>query len=299
MKYKNLILVFLMGVLVNSINGQELDVHVTVTAPNLKNSNNKIAKQFESSVREFFNNTKWTEDEYEKEEKIQANLSVVIIEEPSTNNFIANFTLQSKRPVFKSDYSTILVNISDQKVAFEYIANQTIENASGSFYDHLSSTLTMYAYTILAYDYDSFSQFGGDVYFDKAQDIMNALPRNYKDTKLWDIEGKNNKGVMVKNMLDARFRPYRQAFYEYHRLGLDKMYEDAERSKAVIVSCLNTINDVNKVEHNSTALQMFADSKRNELVEIFKQSGKGMQKKVYNIMTKIDPSQASTYGIFR
>lgn len=299
MNTKIIIFAFILISSFNAISAQEINMKVTVNAPNLVTADKKITTDLKTSVTDFFNNTKWTEDEYEKEELIEASLNITILEDPSPNTFIANFSVQSERPVYNSSYSSIGVNISDKKILFTYLPQQAIENSTTSFYDHLSSALSFYAYTILAYDYDSFAQFGGDPYFNKAQDIINALPTNLSTNSAWDVNGKNNKGVMVKNMLNSKFRAYRQAWYEYHRLGLDYMHEEAEKAKAVILSCLNSIVDVNQLEPNSTAIQMFADSKRSEIIEIYKQSPKGQQKKVYNIMIKLDPSQANQYTILR
>ena len=294
-------IIFSITIVFSSLIGksQELNVTVTVDAPSLTKNEMKTIKQLKISVEEFFNNTTWTEDDFEKEERIKASLNINIVDDPQTNSFVGNFSLQSERPVYNSSYNTILINLQDKNINFSYLPQQTIEKSLTSFYDHLSSVLSLYAYTILAYDYDSFSQFGGDVYFNKAQDVINSLPKSISDSKAWDIDGKNNKTILIHNMLDSRFRPYRQGFYEYHRIGLDNMYDDVEKSKAVLVSALNTMKDVNQAVPNSTALQMFADSKRKELIEIFKQSAKGQQKKVYNIMVRMDPSQANEYSILK
>ena len=91
----------------------------------------------------------------------------------------------------------------------------------------------------------------------------------------------------------------RQAIYEYYIQSMDNMHEDIDRSKAIMVSSLNTILQVHQSYPNSAAVQMFADSKRQEIIEIFKGSSKGQQNKVYDIMVKVDPAQASVYNDLR
>ena len=91
----------------------------------------------------------------------------------------------------------------------------------------------------------------------------------------------------------------RQGLYEYYILGMDQMTVDMDKSKAIMVSVLNTIQGVNKAFPNSVIMQLFVDTKRNEIIEIFKGSSKGQQRKVYDIMIKLDPAQASRYNALR
>ena len=91
-------------------------------------------------------------------------------------------------------------------------------------------------------------------------------------------------------------RSLRQAMYDYHINGLDKMHEDAARSRAVMVSALTTSQDVNRSSPNSVYIQMFINAKRDEIIEIYKGAGRGEQSKVYDIMINIDPAQASRYN---
>jgi len=280
---------------------QELNFNVQVKAPRLLNADPKVFQTLEKDVREFLNNTKWTEDEYEDFEKIEGNLNITITEDASTTSFTADIFVQSLRPVYNSSHKTQIMNLVDNGVSFTYNEAQPIEDNAQSYVDPLSSVLTYYVFMILAYDYDSFSPFGGDPYYNIAQNVVSAIPTtNSAVARGWQALGnRRNRYWKVENMLNPKVRPMRQAIYEYHLISLDKMHEDVDKSKAVMVSALNTIQQVNNIYPNSAAVQMFADSKRNEIIEIFKGSSKGQQKKVYDIMVKIDPAQASQYNPLR
>ena len=84
-----------------SLIGQELNVNVTVNAPRVKNIDPKVFETFESELTRFFNNTKWTEDEFEDFEKIEGNISINVIED-NANSFSADIQVQGIRPVFNS-----------------------------------------------------------------------------------------------------------------------------------------------------------------------------------------------------
>ncbi len=280
---------------------QELNIDVQVKAPRIVSTDPKVFESLENQISEFLNQTKWTEDEFEDFEKIEGNVNVTITEDINGSTFVADIFVQTIRPVFKSTYKTQVLNLVDNGVRFSYIENQPIENSTQNYFDPLSSVLTYYAYMIIAYDYDTFSSLGGDPYFTIAQNIVNGIPANTPNApRDWGALGnRRNKYWMVENMMNPRVRPMRQALYEYYIQSLDKMSEDIDKSKAIMVSSLSTIQQVHASYPNSSAVQMFADSKRKEIVEIFKGSSKGQQNKVYDIMVKIDPAQSSEYNALR
>ncbi len=280
---------------------QELNINVQVKAPRVVNADPRVFVTLEKEINEFLNYTKWTDDDFEDHEKIEGNLNITITEDPSATSFTADFFIQSIRPVYNSNYKSPVINMVDNGVSFTYQESQPIENNTNIYVDQLSSMLTYYAYMILGYDYDSFSSLGGDRYFALAQDVVNAIPSdNRSASRGWQAAGNRfNKYWRVENVMNPKVRPMRQAIHEYYISAMDQMTIDLDKSKAIIVSALNTIQGVNSVYPNSVAMQMFVDSKRDEIIEIFKGSSKGQQKKVYDIMVKLDPAQASEYNVLR
>ena len=289
-------ILFLLMILTLPCVGQEFNINVKVNAPRLNKVDPKVFQTMETQIREFLNNTRWTDDEFEPQEKIEGNLNIQITEEISQTAFAADFFFQIIRPVFNSNYKTPTLNIVDN-VVFTYREFQPIENSFQNYYDPLSSLLTFHVYMMLGYDYDTFSMLGGDPYFQIAQNIVNSIPTNDQSlAREWQALGnRRNKYWMIENVNNPRVRPLRQAMYEYHIKSLDKMHENAGLSRAVMVSALTSINQVNRAYPNSVVVQTFADTKRNEIIEIFKGAGRGEQTKVYDIMVSIDPAQASQY----
>jgi len=280
---------------------QELNISVSVKAPRVVNADPRVFITLEKEVSEFLNNTKWTDDEYEDHEKIEGNLNITITTDLSATSFVGDFFIQSIRPIYNSNYKSPIINMVDNGISFTYQESQPIENNTNIYVDQLSSMLTYYAYMILGYDYDSFSPLGGDRYFALAQDVVNAIPSdNNAASRGWQASGNRfNKYWRIENVMNPRVRPMRQAIHEYYLSAMDQMTIDMDKSKAIIVSALNTIQGVNSAYPNSVAMQMFVDSKRDEIIEIFKGSSKGQQKKVYDIMVKLDPAQASEYNVLR
>jgi hypothetical protein len=281
---------------------QEFDFTVKVLVPNNLLADPAIYVEMENKVREFVNNTVWTNDSYKPHERIKGSIQITIMEEKSPTTFVADVIFQTVRPVYNSTYDSPILNYVDKSMLFNFNIGQPIIRSDNAFYDNLSSTLTYLMYLALAFDYDSFSPYGGESYFNMAREVYNSLPSGLQSGDPgWRNTGaqSNNKYWIMENMLNVRLRPFRQSYYEYHRLGLDKMAENAERNRAVIMSSLTVIDDVIQNYPNSIALQIFAEAKRSEILEIFKVADRGQKSRVRNTMLKIDPAQSALYDPLR
>ena len=281
----------------NPITAQELQANVSVNTPRLQKTDPQVFKELESAITEFLNAQKWTNDEFDHEERIQINIQLNIKEELANNQFKADLIIQSSRPVYGSDYQTVMLSTVDKDILFTYEQFQPIQYSQNSFIDNLSSLLSFYAYIVIGMDYDSFSPFGGDPYFLAAQEIANTIPTdNSGKYKGWrPIDGQRNRYWIIENFLNPRMRPIRQAIYDYHRLGLDIMHEDLETGKNVLINAIQAVKDVKKAQSNSMLVTIFADAKGSEIIEIFKQATPTQKTKIKQLMGKIDPSHASKY----
>ncbi len=281
--------------------GQELQVEVRVNTPQLQSTDPEVFSSLEGDVSDFLNNTDWTEDEFEQEERIQCNLQLTIKEELSDNTFRADLAIQSTRPVYGSNYETPVFTYLDQGVTFSYEQYRPLQYGTTQFTDNLSSVLCFYAYIILAMDYDTYSKFGGDIHLEKAEEIINAIPSNVAESVGgWTPnESDRNRYWVLDNLLSPALRPLREAYYLYHRKGLDNMFRDTEKGKDHIVTALEKIDKVNRAKPNSMMIQLFATAKSDEIIEIFKQAPRDIQLKVYQIMATIDASNISEYSILK
>jgi len=283
------------------LSAQELNLDVRINTPTLKLADPKVFTTLETAIKEYMNNTSWTDDEFDALEKIEGSFQINIKDDISTNTFVADFYITASRPVFGSNYYSTLLNHVDRSVTFSYEEYAPIYNNTNSFTDNLSAILTYYAYVIIGFDYDSFAPFGGDEYFQIASNIVASIPPNVSSSdKAWvSLNSQRNRYWLVENVLNPRVRPYRRAYYEYHRQGLDVMNNDVEKAKLVMLASLKTIGDVNKSYPDSMILQMFTDSKKQEVLDIFVPSTRGDRLKVYDIMTNLSPSQISEFADLR
>ncbi len=281
---------------------QELNFKVNVVTQSSINSLTNDPAFFadlEKNLTEFLNTTKWTEDEFQAQEKIKVALQLTITEELQANVFKAELVWQSERPVFQSSYSSPLISLIDRNIAFTWTGLNPLLKTTNTFYDNLSAILSFYVYYTLGMDYDSFAQNGGEAHFVAAQGIINSLPSNYVRDDGWKNDGstRRNRYWLVENILNPRMRQFRQAFYEYHRLSLDKMVEDADKSRAVMLSALTSFGQSNIEYPDTYLIQMLGDTKKDEIIEIFKMGDKGQKTKVKAIMVGMDKAKGDKYDV--
>ena len=276
---------------------QELQVSITINTPKLQTADPKVFETLKTSAQEFMNNQKWTNDVFEQEERIKLDIVMTISKELSANTFEAEVSLQSSRPIFNSTYETPMFKHQDKNVVFTYEQFQPLEFSQTTYLNNLTSVLGFYAYIVLGMDYDSFSPFGGEPYFQAAQDIVNRIPPNVASSVPgWrSMESNRNRYWLIENLLSPRVRPFRQTTYDYHRQGLDVMYQDVALGRAVMTQALEKLNEVNKSYPNSMIMQVFANTKSDEIIEIYKGAGPQEKTAITRTMEKIDPPRASEY----
>ena len=276
---------------------QELDVTVDILTPKLQTADPKVFETLKQTIEEFMSNQKWTEDEFEQEERIKLDIILTITEENENDTYGAELVLQSSRPVFGSTYDTPTFRHLDKNVAFSYQQFQPLEYSQTTYINELSSILAFYAFIVIGYDYDSFSPFGGDEFFNRAQGIINQVPPGIASSvRGWrSVDGNRNRYWLAENLLTPRVRPFRQTFYDYHRQGLDAMHENSITARAVMTQALSTLMEVNQIYPNSMVMQVFTNTKADEIIEVYKGGFPNEKSDIIKVMVKIDPSKASTY----
>lgn len=293
-KYILLLVIFLFG---KALIAQELDFTININTPKLQTTDPKVFESLKESMINFLNNQKWTGDVFDPKERIKCNIQLTIKEELGGNSFSADFAIQAVRPVFGSSYETPLLSHVDKEFSFIYEQFQPLDFTKNSFSSNLTSFLSFYVYIILGMDYDSYSLYGGEPYFQIANDILTTIPPSAAQAfPGWrSLDGNRNRYWIIENLLSPRARDYRQAMYDYHRQSLDIMHDNVVAGRAIMLTALETISKVNRAYPNSMILQMFTNAKSNEIIEIFKNGTREQKSKVRSIMAKVDAANASKY----
>lgn len=295
-------LLFLFVFIVGSGRAQELRARVSVMSNRVANNvDKKTFQTLETALNNFVNNTKWTTDNFGTNEKIDCSFLLNLESTGDQNVYKASLTIQSGRPVYNSAYTSPVINYQDNDVIFKYVEFQQLEfndtRVSGT--DPLVSNLTaVFAYwidMILGFDYDSFSMRGGNLYFQKAQNIVNNAPegRNISGWKAFD--GTRNRYWLAENLMNGKYSLFHEAVYDYYRLGMDKLYDQEAAGRTQILNALNLLNTFNSDNSNTMILPFFFQAKTQELTQIFSKASPQDKTKALNFLKRLDPTNANRY----
>lgn len=284
------------------LQAQELEANVNISAPQVTTVDPKVFKSLESDIEDLYRSTSWTSTRYENHERIRTDFQINIVTDDSRNTYEANFQIQVTRPVYGSTYSTVLFTFIDKGVKFTYEPFQPLQKSTTNFVNGLSSLLSFYAYMIIGMDYDSFVNMGGSEYYASAEEIANTVPSQTADAMNgWTVTDRKNEGRtrywLLENVTNSRMAPFREAIYLYHRKGLDLMADSPLQARSNILEALKKIQISNEKYFNSLLVQLFCNSKKDEIIEIFKPAKREERQEVYTIMKELDKSNASDYNV--
>lgn len=283
---------------ITSANTQELNCQVSVTsdpALDVTTVEKEVFSQLEQTIFELVNTTAWTKDEFEVEERINCNMVISVIKVNSPGNYEATLQVQVSRPVFNTSYNTTLFNFLDENVQFSFERNAILVYSPNQFRNNLTSIIAFYAYMILGYDYDSFALNGGDEHFRKAQEIVMLAQSGGGSGWRSNERGRKNRYWLVDNALQELFSPLRECFYEYHRKGLDKMYDNPEEARNNMFAAIEKLSKVNTARPGSVNVLNFLQAKVKEMKGIFSDAPTKQKTDLVNILKRLDPSNSSKY----
>jgi hypothetical protein len=281
---------------------QELNARVTINVSRVNNSvNRNTFTTLQNALNTFLNNRKWSTDNFLAAEKIDCNFQLNLQSTADANVYSGALFIQVARPVLNSSYVSPIINFQDEDIIFKYIEFQQLEfndnRVAGT--DALASNLTAlfayYAYTILAFDYNSFGLKGGAPYFQKAQNVINNAPeaRGISGWKAFD--GLRNRYWLIENMLNTRYAIMHDIYYNYYRLSLDKMYEDENAGRGEMMNVINLLSSFNADNPNTMVGQFFFQGKATELIKLFSKSPQQDKLRASELLQKLDLTNAARY----
>jgi hypothetical protein len=263
---KNILVTLLCFFTFQFSNAQEFISTVTIDARQTGQTRLRIFDILENSLQEFINQTAFTNEKYTELQKIECSFFITINNFDS-DRFQANIQIQASRPVYGSTTKTSILNVKDEDFNFTYTESQPLIYDVNNFQSNLTSVVSFYLLTILGLEADSLSLNGGTGYFETARQIVNAAQPNAGLG--WQASGVGFSRFNLNNdLLSQNFSKFREAFYQYHRQGLDLMHQSTKEAKDNILSSIELLNEVNNERPNSVLLRLFFDTKAGEIQQI-------------------------------
>ena len=284
------------------VSAQELNARVTVLSNRVgPNVSQNVFRTLQTALNNFVNNRKWTTDNISANEKIDCSFLLNLEPTNDLNVYNASLTIQAARPIFNTSYLSPIINFQDENIIFKYVEFQQLEfnekrvSGTDALVSNLTAVIAYYINMILAFDYDSFAPRGGDPYFQKAQNIVNDAPdgRNISGWKAFD--GTRNRYWLVENMLNSRYTIMHDVYYNYYRMGMDKLYEDEKAARTEVLNVLNLLNNFNTDNPNKMINQFFFQGKSTELIKIFSKAPPQDKARASELLQKMDITNAAKY----
>lgn len=291
---KALLFFFIIVIAAVGARSQEMQCMVQISSPGMAETDRAILQVLQTQVYEFINQRNWTEYQYKTEERIEASILITVNEKVGNDEYRGSIQVQSRRPVYRTSYSTPILNHNDRDFTFRYVENQPLEYADNVYTSNLTSVLAYYAYVIIGFDFDTFTPMGGNPYFQKAQAIVN-LAQNAQERGWKSFEGQRNRYWLMENIFNTQYNNIRQGLYTYHRLGFDRMTDNMDMARAEVTAALELFQRTHRQRPGSYLMSIIMTTKGDELVNLYTEAPATEKNQVVQILSEIDPANSARY----
>lgn len=300
---KKLLNIFTLSLITCTSYAQELNCKVKVMADKIQGVDKEVFTSLQRNITEFMNTRKWTNDQYQPNERIDCNILINLTGRLDQDVYEATFNIQATRPVYNSGYTSPLINYIDKDFKFKYNQYTPLQfddnRVSGNepYTANLTAMLAFYAYLTLGLDYDSFSPNGGSDLLKKAQNVVNNAPEQSKTIVGWKaVDGNKNRYWIMDQLLNPRFKDIRGIWYNIHRQGLDNMYAKPDESRKLILETLPKLVQINKDNPSSILMQFFFNAKCDEFASLVSQEETTDRPKYIAMLQQVDVPNIQKYN---
>ncbi|MBR4838157.1 MAG: DUF4835 family protein [Bacteroidales bacterium] len=287
-------ILFAICFLAQNMRAQELNFTVTVNTKQVSGTDQRIYEALQEGMMNFMNNRIWTNIKFEQQERIEGTM-VLVVKSREGNVINGELNVGIRRPVYKSNYNTPILNIVDDDFSINYIESQPLDFNENSFMSNLTSILAFYGYFTLGIYFDTFGLEGGENFFKAAEMVVSAAQSAVEPG--WKaFDSYKNRYWLLESFQNKAYRPLRKYMYEYHRLGLDVMGNGkVDEGRTAISKSLDYVKEVYNSKPNLYFLQILNDTKREEWKGIYSDGPQQEKTKAVNILREIDASHAEEY----
>lgn len=276
---------------------QELNFTVIINSDRARIQNTDVFNQMKTSFEQFLNGRSWTTDEFRPEERIKGNLLITINDVPQVGYYEATVQIQTVRPIYGTNYESLVFNFVDRNWNFEYIESYPLEFNRFTYLNNISSLLAFYAHIALGLDYDTFASKGGDDFFEVANDIVNNAQQSGRPGWMQSTSDRRNRYWLISDIYTSSvFSTIREAYYLYHRQGLDILQSDPETAYQNMVQAIRLVSEANKTQPNGIFTISFMDAKSDEISKVLKNASLELRTEAVKLLLDVDPNNARKYN---
>ncbi len=296
---KKTLILLILSTFFTAVSAQEFRCGVTINYQKLQSTTQqyetgdiKIFETMKRAVEDFVNNRRWTNMELEQVEKLDCSINIILSQRTSATDFTGQLSIQLRRPVYNSNYTTGVFNYMEgsNDFVFSFNESQPLEFDPNTFYDNLSSTLAYYCYIMLGLYFDTYGPNGGEPFFEMARTIAQTAKTAAGGLKGWGpSDSQKARYWFMENHTNSAYEALHSVYYYYYRMGLDMMTKDQPQARQNIIQSLKYLQQVHKRRPNLLSVTQFLDVNIQEIVSIFTPAPAEEQKEIFLIIKDISP----------
>lgn len=269
---------------------QELNCKFTVNYSQIQGTSTQVFTTLENALMEFINTRRWTQAQYEVNERIRCSMNLTVKEyNEADGRWKCELIVQSTRPVWRSGYQTVVFSFKDTDVAFNYREFDPLQLRDNVIDSNLTAVIAYYAYMIIGLDMDTMAPQGGTEVFRAAEDIVTAA-QNLGETGWKAFDSSRNRYALVSDYLEDGMTPLRKLMYGYHRTGMDELSVNVTRARAVITSMLSGLKEAQHNKPMSALPGLFTEIKKDELINLYSRAAMKEKEEICELLSSINPS---------
>mgnify|MGYP001234825315 CR=1 FL=1 len=293
MKKKTLTAIIFVLLFAVGAKAQEINARVSVNKSQIQNVSLDYLDDLVPLLEGYINNHTWTDQRFEEHERIRMNVQIILTQE-TNNNFDASLVITAERPIYNTLQNTPLIVISDNAWRFNFNRNRSLIHDTYQF-DDIATMIDFYAYLILGYDADSFSELGGTEFFRQAQSVLDIAQSTGATGWTSGTGSRRNRYFLINGLTSGTLDSYRRAIYRYHRLGMDVFTTDSRGARQNIMQALRLIQEAKRQTTDDYLFDIFFSTKSRELTSIFIDAEATQRLDAYMLLSELDSSRLTEY----
>lgn len=291
---KNCLLFVLTLGSVLSARAQEFNCNVSVNNRQISGSAYDYVMELEPEIERYLNENRWTNDQFESQERIECNIQILLTGVDGQFNYSAEAIISLRRPIYDTNQYTTVMVISDNNWRFSYPRNKSLIR-DDLLFDELTSFLDFYAYVLLGLDYDTFSELGGTQHYNQAFNIFELGQNTGAFGWGRSIGSQRNRFGLITGLTGNAYGDLRMALYKYHRMGLDRFTNNQQGAREEVIQALELIRDNKRTTTNNYLYDLFFGTKYTEIVAVLSDADSAVRNRAFSLLQDVDPAHSSEY----
>lgn len=280
--------------IISTAHAQEFNCDVTINTERLEGNSFGYLNNFGQVIKDYINDYKWSEQDFEEEERIVCQIQIAFITGTSDFTFSAEVVFQMQRPIYNTISNSTTLLLNDDTWQFDYPEGRTLVHDDLQF-DALTSFIDFYMYLLLGYDFDTFSEGGGDPYYTEAQNILNLAQSSSAIGWTRATNNRRNRNVLISDLNSSSYDSFRSALYQYHRQGLDRFVDNPKEARENILQALKSIRELKRRSSSNFIFDIFFDSKFREIAAAFVNAETDIRLEAYDVLRETDQGHLGEY----